>query len=52
MVDLDKLSDRMRLKYNAPNPYSTEAINLYVNALREFNNKRQRRHSVIIPPTN
>ena len=49
LSDLDKLSDRIRLKYNAPNPYSDGAIKLYIDALKEFNNKRDRRHSVSVP---
>ena len=52
MTNLEKLSDRIRLKYNAPNPYCDDAIKLYMEALKEFNNKRDRRHSVSIPEMN
>ena len=51
LSNLDKISDRIRLKYNAPNPFSEEAIKLLVDALKIFNEKRGRLHSVSIPST-
>ena len=50
--NLDEISTRIRLKYNAPKPHTPDAIELYVEALKEFNNKRERRYSANIPSTN
>ena len=33
LSDLERISDRIRLKYNAPNPYSADAIELYIDCI-------------------
>ena len=44
-LELRRTGGKLRLKYNAPDPFSIEAVSIYVDVLNTFNGEKQSRSS-------